>query len=190
METLTTILHEMNDEQRKDYKTTAGRDEATSKPNHRRHRNKEVPPLGEQPYGIHPYRSAVQIPGEHMDEGRDQSRSGRVLGNDNRGTNVEENELRQRLHNIEWERDLVAACDPNRALELKGKVRRLAHVIDEMQGKRKPPSWRIKLDDESPFLAEIMGTVIPRDFRFPDLKYSEKSDPLVHIKRFNDITGV
>ncbi|XP_024041512.1 uncharacterized protein LOC112098939 [Citrus clementina] len=46
------------------------------------------------------------------------------------------------------------------------------------------------LDEESPLSAEIMGTVIPRDFRFPDLKYSGRSDPLVNIERFNDMTGV
>lgn len=105
METLTAILHEMRDERRRDYETTATRDEATAEPSHRRHRNEEVPSLREQPYGIHPHRSVVRIPGEHVAERRDQSRSGRVLGNDNRWTNVEENELRQRLHNIEWERD-------------------------------------------------------------------------------------
>ena len=46
------------------------------------------------------------------------------------------------------------------------------------------------LDEESPLSAVIMGTIIPRDFRFPDLKYSGRSDPLVHIERFNDVTGV
>ncbi|XP_024033582.1 uncharacterized protein LOC112095705 [Citrus clementina] len=46
------------------------------------------------------------------------------------------------------------------------------------------------LDEESPLSTEIMGTVIPRDFRFPDLKYSGRSDPLVHIEHFNDMTGV
>ena len=35
-----------------------------------------------------------------------------------------------------------------------------------------------------------MSAIIPRDFRFPDLKYSGPTDPLVHIERFNDITGV
>ena len=66
----------------------------------------------------------------------------------------------------------------------------MAQVMDEIQGKRKPPSWRIMLDEESPLSTEIMGTVIPRDFRFPDLKYSGRSDPLVHIEHFNDMTGV
>ena len=69
-------------------------------------------------------------------------------------------------------------------------MRRVAQVMDEIQGKRKPLSWRIMLDEESSLSAEIMGTVIPRDFHFPDLKYSRRSDPLVHIERFNDMTGV
>ena len=59
-----------------------------------------------------------------------------------------------------------------------------------MQGRRKPPSWRIMLDDESPLSAEIIGTMIPRDFCFSDLKYCGKIDPLVHIELFNDMTGV
>ena len=94
------------------------------------------------------------------------------------------------MHNAEQERDQIAARDPDRAVELEGEVHRLAQVMDEIHGKRKPPSWRIMLDEESPLSAEIMGTVIPRDFRFPDLKYSGRSDPLVHIERFNDMTGV
>ena len=75
-----------------------------------------------------------------MDEGRDQSRSERVLRIDSRGANFEESELRQRLHNVEQKHDQVAARDPDRALELKGEVRQLAQVMDEMQGKRKQPS--------------------------------------------------
>lgn len=63
-------------------------------------------------------------------------------------------------------------------------------MIDKMQGRRKPHSWRIILDEESPLSAEIIGTMIPRDFHFPDLKYCRKSDMLVHIERFNDMTGV
>lgn len=46
------------------------------------------------------------------------------------------------------------------------------------------------LDSESIILAEIMSAVIPMDFRFPDLKYARRTDLLVHIKRFNDITKV
>lgn len=69
-------------------------------------------------------------------------------------------------------------------------MRRLAQMMDEMQSKRKPPSWWIMLDDESPLSGEIMGTVIPRNFCFSDLKYSGRSDPLVHIERFNDMVGV
>ena len=46
------------------------------------------------------------------------------------------------------------------------------------------------LDGESPLSTEIMSVVILRDFCFPDLKYSGQTDSLVHIERFNDITGV
>ena len=94
------------------------------------------------------------------------------------------------MHNAEHERDQIAAHDPDRAVELEVEVRRLARVMEEIQGKRKPPSWRIMLDEESLLSTEIMGTVIPRDFCFPDLKYSGRSDPLVHIEHFNDMTGV
>ena len=93
------------------------------------------------------------------------------------------------MHNAELERDQIATRDPDRAVVLEGDVRRLAQVMEEIQDKRKPPSWRIMLDEESLLSTEIMGTVIPRDFRFPDLKYSGRSDPLVHIERFN-VTGV
>ena len=71
METLTTILHELRDERKRDYETTAVRDEAIAKPSHRRHRLEEIPPLGEQPHGVHPHRSASRIPGEHVNKGRD-----------------------------------------------------------------------------------------------------------------------
>lgn len=65
---------------------------------------------------------------------------------------------------------------------MEGEVRRLAQVIDQMQGRRKPLSWRIMLDNEYLLSVEIMGTMIPIDFHFSDLKYSRKSDPLVHIR--------
>ena len=46
------------------------------------------------------------------------------------------------------------------------------------------------LDGESPLSAEIMRAVILRDFRLSDFRYSGRTNPLVHIERFNDITGV
>ena len=46
------------------------------------------------------------------------------------------------------------------------------------------------LDEESPLSAEIIGTIIPRDFRFPNLTYSGKSNSLVHIECFNDMTDI
>lgn len=45
-------------------------------------------------------------------------------------------------------------------------------------------------DNKSPLLAEIMGTTILKDFYFPNLRYFGRNDPLVHIKRFNDMTDV
>lgn len=46
------------------------------------------------------------------------------------------------------------------------------------------------LDNKSPLSKEIMNTVIPRDFRFLDIKYFGRSDSLVHVKCFNDMTRV
>lgn len=46
------------------------------------------------------------------------------------------------------------------------------------------------LDNKSRLLVEIISTIIPMDFHFPDLKFSGKNDPLVHIEHFNDMTGV
>ena len=68
METLTALLHELRDDRRRDYETTEMRDEATAEPSHQRHRNEEVPSLGGQPYGVHPHRGAVRIPGEYVNE--------------------------------------------------------------------------------------------------------------------------
>ncbi|XP_024039304.1 uncharacterized protein LOC112097943 [Citrus clementina] len=59
-----------------------------------------------------------------------------------------------------------------------------------MQGRSRASGWRIMLDRESLLSAKIMSAVIPRDFRLLDLRYSGRTDPLVHIKRFNNITGV
>ena len=104
--------------------------------------------------------------------------------------NAEERELRQHLYDVEQERDQVAARDPGRAIQLEQEVRRLVQIIDDMQGRSRAPGWRIMLDGESPLSTEVMSAVISRDFRFPDLKYSRQTDPLVHIELFNDITGV
>lgn len=46
------------------------------------------------------------------------------------------------------------------------------------------------LDNKSLLSKEIMNTVIPRDFQFLDIKYFGRSDSLVHVKRFNDMTRV
>ena len=94
------------------------------------------------------------------------------------------------MHDVEQERDQVEARDPGRAVQLEEEVRRLARIIDDMQGWSRAPGWRIMLDEESPLSTEIMSAVIPRDFCLPDLRYSGRTDPLAHIERFNDITGV
>lgn len=119
--TLTAILHELRNERMKDYEATMIKDEVVAEPSYRKHGNEEIPPLGGQPDGVHAHRDAVQTLGEHGNEGRDQSRNGRIRRSGTRGANVEENELRLRLHNIEQERDQAAARDPGRALELGGK---------------------------------------------------------------------
>lgn len=75
-------------------------------------------------------------------------------------------------------------------MELEGEVRRLTRVIDEFQGRRKAPNWRIILDNESPLSEEIMSTIISWDFWFPNFKYSGRNDLLVHVERFNDMTEV
>lgn len=103
------------------------------------------------------------------------------------GVGSHEGELRQQLNDIERECDQVVARNLNHIVELEGKVRRLAQVIDELQGQRKAPSWRIILDTKSPISEEIMSTRILWDFRFLDLKYSGKTNPLVHIEHFNNI---
>ena len=103
------------------------------------------------------------------------SRSGRILEIDGRGANVDEGELRQRLHNTEQEQDQIAARDPDHALELEGEVPRLAQVMDEIHSKRKPLSWRIMLDEESPLSVEIMGTVSQEIFAFPTSSTPEEA---------------
>lgn len=107
------------------------------------------------------------------------------MGNTKIEVNIEKRELRKHLHDIKQECEQVAAYNHGRAVELEGEVRRLAKIIDEMQRREKLPNWRIMLDNESPFSLEIINTTIPRDFHFSNLKYSRKSDPLVHIERFN-----
>ena len=82
------------------------------------------------------------------------------------------------------------SSDPSRVIQLEEEVRRLAQVIDDMQGRSRALGWRIMLDGESPLSAEIMRAVIPRDFCLSDLIYLGRTDPLVHIERFNDMTVV
>ena len=140
METLATILFELRDERRRDCETPVGRDEVGAESSLRRRRVEEIPPPADQPNGVHPHRSTGRVPGERVDEGRYQPRPGRVLEVNGRGASVDEGELRQRLHNTELERDHITTRDPDRAAELEGEIRRQAQVMEEIQGKRKPPN--------------------------------------------------
>ena len=181
METLTTILHELRSKRRGVQKEGVRSGRVTP-----RHDN------------IMRGRTTKRFGGEggnfslrgesHREE--DQSPGRQIFDNDDGVANAEERELRQHLHDVGQERDQVAARDPGRTVQLEEEVRRLAQIINDMQGRSRAPGWRIMLDGESPLSVEIMRAVIPRDFCLPDLRYSGRTDPLVHIERFNDITGV
>ena len=73
IETLTAILHELRDERRRECETTVVRDEIVAEPSLWRRRIKEIPPLVDQPYGVHPHKNTGRILGERVDEWRDQS---------------------------------------------------------------------------------------------------------------------
>lgn len=45
METLTAILHELRNEQRRAYDANATRDDVATEPSHRRNRNEEIPSI-------------------------------------------------------------------------------------------------------------------------------------------------
>ena len=123
-------------------------------------------------------------------KGEDQSPGRQTFDNDDGVANAEERELRQHLHDVEQERDQIAARDPDCIVQLEEEVLRVAQIIDYMQGRSRAPGWRIMLDGESLLSVEIMRAVIPRNFRLPNLRYSGQTDSLVHIECFNDITGV
>ena len=90
METLAAVLFELRDERRRDYETPVGRDGVGAEPSLRGRRVGEIPPPADQPNGVHPHRSTGRVPGEHVDEGRDQPRPGRVLEINGRGASVDE----------------------------------------------------------------------------------------------------
>ena len=187
METLTTILQELRNEQRGIQEEGMRSGRVT--PGHVNKRNNGTAMRG---------RTTKRFGGKVRDqslrrgshEGGDQSPGRQSSNNNDRTVNAEERELRQQLHNIEQERDQIAARNHSRAKQLEEEVRRLAQIINDMQGQSRAPGWRIMLDGESPISLEMINLVIPRDFRFPDLKYSGRTDSFVNIERFNDITGV
>ena len=163
METLTTILHELRSERRVTQEGRARGDGMAPGPDSAG-RSQTTGRFGGE-------RGNVPLRGEFHRE-REQSPA-RTTGDEDDGVvNAEESELRQHLHEVERERDQVAARDPGCAGQLEGEVRRLAQIIDDMQGRSRAPGWRIMLDGESLLLAEIMRAVIPRDFHLPNLSYS------------------
>lgn len=132
METLTTILHEPMNEQRMACDANVIRDGIATEPDNQRNRDEGIPSVRGQIYRKRNSGVGNQPLGEHDHEMRGQFCSRQNLGNDNRGVNAEESELRQHQYNIEQERDQVAARDLGRAMELEGEVWRLAHIMDEM----------------------------------------------------------
>ena len=181
METLTTILHELRSERRgTPEERVRGSGAAPGHDSMRR---------GQTTGRFGGERGNLSLRGEiHREE--EQSSGRQIFDDDDGVANAEETELRQHLHDVEQERDQVVARDPGRAVQLEEEVLKLAQVIDDMQGRSRAPGWRIMLDRKSPLSAEIMRAIIPRDFRLPDLRYSGRTDPLVHIERFNYMTGV
>ena len=181
METLKTILHELRSEQRGTPEEMVRGDGVV--PGHDCMMRSRTTRRFAGEGGNLPLRGEIRRE-EHQFPGR------QIFDDDDGVANAEETELKQHLHDVEQERDQVAARDLGRAVQLKEEVHRLAQVIYDMQGRSRAPGWRIMLDGESPLSVEIMRAVIPMDFRLPDLRYSRRTDPLVHIERFNDITWV
>ena len=187
METLTTILHELRNERRGIQEEMMRSGEITRGHVDRRNNDNMMRSRTTRRFGGEVGNQPLR--GENH-RGGDQSLGRQVFDNEDVVVNAEERELRQHLHDVKQERDQVAARDPSRAKQLDEEVCRLAQIIDDMQGQSRAPGWRIMLDGEAPLSAEIMSAVILRDFHFSVLKYSGRIDPLVHIERFNNITGV
>ncbi|XP_024033455.1 uncharacterized protein LOC112095582 [Citrus clementina] len=131
METLTTILHELRSERSITQEgrvrgggVAPGPDNAGRSQTTRRFDGER----GNVPLGGEFHREREQSPARQAsDEG-----DGVV--------NAEKTEWRQHLHDVEQERDQVAARDPGRAVQLEEEVRRLARIIDDMQGRNRAPA--------------------------------------------------
>lgn len=179
--TLTTILRELREGQRSFGRRNLGENQDISKSSNRPNRGEKNLVMRNQLYAQQNPGVKSQYRGKQNQGAGNQFHGSQNLESTVRQVNIEERELRQHLHDIEQEFEQVSARNLSHAVELEAKVRRLAQIIDQMQGQRKPPSWRIILDNESPLSIEIIGTTIPRDFCFPNLRYSKKINPLVHI---------
>ncbi|XP_006448346.2 uncharacterized protein LOC18051093, partial [Citrus clementina] len=130
METLTTILHELRSERRGVHKEgvrsggmTPGHDNMMRGRTTRR-------------FGGEGGNSSLR--GErHRRE--DQSPRRQTFDNDDGVANAKEKELRQHLHDVEQERDQVAACDPGRAVQLEEEVKAadrpsMTKVLEMLEG--------------------------------------------------------
>ena len=78
-------------------------------------------------------REVTHLYGGESHRGEDQSPRRQTFDNDDGMTNVEEIELRQHLHDVEKERDQVAARDPGRAVQLEEEVRKLEQIINDIE---------------------------------------------------------
>ena len=130
METLTTILHELRSERRGAQEEGVRSGVVT--PGH----NNMMRGWTTRRFGGEGGNSSLR--GESH-RGEDQSLGRQIFDNDDRVANTEERELRKHLLDIEQERDQVAARDPGRAVQLEEEVRRLAQIIDNMQGQSRAP---------------------------------------------------
>ena len=117
METLTTILHELRSERRVTQKEMVRGDGVAPGPDNTR-KSQTTGRLGGE-------RGNIPLRGEfHREE--EQSPARQIFDEDDGVANAEETVLRQHLHDVEQERDQVAARDPGRAVQLEEEVRRLA----------------------------------------------------------------
>ena len=117
METLTTILHELRSERRVTQEERMRVGGVAPGPDSTR-RSQTTGRFGGE-------RGNIPLRGEFRRE-EEQSPARQIFDENGGVANAEETELRQHVHDVEQERDQVAAHDPGRAVQLEEEVRRLA----------------------------------------------------------------
>ena len=123
METLTTILHELRSERRVTQEERVRGGGVAPGPDSTR---------GSQTTGRLGGERGNMPPRGELHREEEQSPARLIFYEDEGVANAEETELRQHLHDVEKERDQVAARDPGRAVQLEEEVRRLAQIIDDI----------------------------------------------------------